>query len=74
MSLHEVPAAARLAESLRRQGRSVDLVLTEKKIGDKLKYAAKVAKYASVIGSSEVESGSYQLKDLESGTIETCKF
>lgn len=70
----EVPATARLAESLRQQGKTVDLVLTDKKIGDKLKYAAKVAQYAGVIGSSELESGSYQLKNLETGDVESCKF
>lgn len=64
---NELEAAAKLAKKLRQGGKTVDIVLTEKKLGDKLKYAAKVAKYAIVIGEEEAMSGRYAMKDLETG-------
>lgn len=64
---NELEAAAKLAKKLRQGGKTVDIVLTEKKLGDKLKYAAKVAKYAIVIGEEEAMSGKYVMKDLETG-------
>lgn len=63
----ELGAVARLAEKLRQEGKTVDIILTEKKLGDKLKYAAKVARYAIVIGEEEARSGRYVIKDLETG-------
>lgn len=69
ITANELAAAAKLADSLRRDGKTVDVVLTDKKLGDKLKYAAKVAKYAAVIGEEEARSGKYSLKNLETGEI-----
>ena len=56
-----------LAEKLRGSGKKVDINLTDKKIGDKFTYAAKIAKFASVIGGNEVETGNIEVKDLETG-------
>ena len=72
MSEYEIPAVARLAKKLRGESKRVDLVLTEKKMGDKLKYAAKVAAYAAVIGESEIETGEYKLRNLATGEEKTC--
>lgn len=67
ISANEYAAAAGLAKQLRAAGKVVDLVLTEKKLGDKLKYAARVANYVAVIGEEEVESGVYKFKNLKTG-------
>lgn len=64
---NEYAAGARFAEDLRNKGKTVDLVLTEKKLSDKLKYAGRVAKFAAVIGETEAESGHYKLRNLETG-------
>ena len=63
----ELPAVAELAAALRRQGTTVDIVLTAKKLGDKLKYASRVAKFAAVIGENEVLSRTYRQKDRATG-------
>lgn len=65
LSRNEYAACAKFAAELRRQGKAVDIVLTEKKLGDKLKYASRVARFAAVIGEDEVKSGTYQLKELK---------
>lgn len=56
-----------LAERLRGEGKTVDLVLSEKDLKDKMKYAAKVARYGIVIGENEVKSGEYRMKDFRMG-------
>lgn len=56
-----------LAEKLRGCGKKVDINLTDKKVGDKFTYAAKIAKFASVIGGNEVETGNIEVKNLETG-------
>lgn len=66
---NEVNVAGKLANQLRQAGKAVDVVLTEKKLGDKLKYAAKVARYAIVVGEEEAKSGVFQMKDLETGEV-----
>lgn len=56
-----------LARTWRETGKSVDIVLSDKKLGDKMKYASKTAKFAAVIGDNEVTTGKIKLKDLASG-------
>ncbi len=56
-----------LAEKLRGCGKTVDINMTDKKVGDKFTYAAKIAKFASVIGGNEVETGNIEVKNLETG-------
>lgn len=63
----------KLAENWRRDGKLVDVVLLDKKLGDKFKYAGKIAKYAAVIGENEVSSGEIQIKNLVSGEVEIVK-
>lgn len=59
--------AAEVAERLRAQGQSVDLCLSGKRLGDQLRYAAKVADFALIVGENEVASGVYSLKNLQTG-------
>ncbi len=67
LSQNEWSAAEKLAQSLRLEGHSIDVVLTEKKLGDKLNYAAKIAKYAIVLGENEIKTNQYTLKNLQTG-------
>ena len=67
ISENEVEYAFEVAGKLREKGSSVDVVLTDKKLGDKLTYAAKIAKYGVVIGEDEVKSGALKAKDFETG-------
>ena len=50
-------------------GLSVDVVLSDKKLGDKMKYAAKVAKKAVVIGPEEIAAKQHNIKDLATGDV-----
>ncbi len=62
--------ALSLAEELRRLGHSVDIVWGEKKLGDKIKYAAKVAQKLLAIGEDEVSANEFEVKDLATGEKE----
>ncbi len=66
-SENEIEFSCKLAEELRESGKSVDLVLSEKKLGDKFSYAGKLAKFAAVIGENEISSGKISIKNLETG-------
>lgn len=65
----EVAYALNLATKLRKAGRTVDVILTDKKLGDKLTYASKVARKGIVVGENEVQSGTLKLKDFATGEI-----
>ena len=56
-----------LAEKFRAEGKTVDIVFSGKKLGDKLKYASKVARFGIVIGEDEVKTGNYRIKNFETG-------
>ncbi len=64
---NEFATANRLAEALRPKDYKVDVVLTDKKLGDKMKYASKVAAYGIVIGEEEARTGKYQIKNFQTG-------
>lgn len=64
ITANEIAVAERVAQELRAGGKTVDLVLSEKKLGDKLKYASRVAQYVAVIGEDEAQSGKYELREL----------
>lgn len=68
-SAAEFATAEELAEGLRQDGKKVDIVLTEKRLGDKMKYAAKVADFAIVIGEDEVKTGEFKMKNLATGEM-----
>lgn len=56
-----------LAEKLRGCNKKIDINFTDRKIGDKFTYAAKIAKFASVIGENEVKTGNIEIKNLKTG-------
>ncbi|MBR1875052.1 histidine--tRNA ligase [Candidatus Saccharibacteria bacterium] len=66
-SENEYEYTFRLADNLRGSGKKVDINLTDKKVGDKFAYSGKIAKFASVIGEREVETGNIEIKNLETG-------
>ena len=67
ISVNEQPAALQLAAKLRKNGYSVDLILTDKRLGDRMTHAAKIATSAVVIGENEVKTGEYSAKNLITG-------
>ncbi|MBR2836812.1 histidine--tRNA ligase [Candidatus Saccharibacteria bacterium] len=60
----ELEFALDVAAELREKGASVTVVMSGRRLGDKLKYAADVAQKGIVIGESEVESGEYTVKEF----------
>ena len=62
ISENENQYALRVAKEMREKGLSVTVVATDKKLGDKMKYASKIAKAAIVIGENEVAAGTYEIK------------
>ena len=56
-----------LAETLRSCAKKVDINFTDKKIGDKFTYAAKIANFAAVIGENETQTGNIEIKKLATG-------
>jgi len=72
LSSEFVPDAQRLGATLRLKGLTVAVNLTDRKIGDQLKYADKLRiPHVIVIGADEVGSGSYKLKELKTGAEKT---
>ncbi len=65
----ENEAAMALASQLRANGYSTDLILTNKRLGDRMTHAAKIAASAIVIGEHEVTTGDYYTKNLLTGEI-----
>lgn len=63
----ELSASFDLATQLRQAGERIDVVMTDKKLGDKLRYASKIARYAIILGEEEVKNRSYKLRNLETG-------
>ena len=63
----EYLTAETVAEKLRKEYYKVDVVLTDKKLGDKIKYASKVAQYMIIIGEDEVRTQKFSAKNLETG-------
>lgn len=67
ISENEYMAAEKLAQKLRQDKKTVDVVLTDKRLGDKLTYAAKIANYAVVVGEDEAKTGDFKIKNLRTG-------
>ncbi|MBI4155760.1 MAG: histidine--tRNA ligase [Candidatus Zambryskibacteria bacterium] len=60
--------AQKLRQSLREQGLNVAVNLTDKKVGDQIKIADKQKiPYIVVVGENEVSSGTYSIKNMETG-------
>ena len=66
--------AYRLAEKLRKEDSTTDVILANKKLGDLMKHAAKIAKYGIVIGENEVKSHTVKIKDFATGQQTDFKF
>ena len=69
ISENEYEAIFELADKLREQGKTVDVDLSDRKLGDKFNRASKIAKYATVIGNDEVLSQKFTAKNLQTGEI-----
>ena len=67
VSEHEFDEAFNVATKLRTKNRSATLVLTDKKLGDRLAYAAKLAKQGIVIGEEEVRTKNLRAKNFSTG-------
>ena len=71
LSSNEFEDAFELANELRGKGKTVDVDLTDRKLGDRFNRAGKIADYAVVLGSNEVISQKYVAKNLKTGeTVE----
>ena len=68
-SKNEVKECFKLANNLReKNSSSVDVMLYfDKKLGDRLKYASKVSKFAAIVGEDEIKTGKILVKNLETG-------
>ena len=69
VSEHEFDEAMNVAAKLRAKNLSTTVVLTTKKIGDKLSYASKLARFGIVIGESEIGAKTLQAKNFETGDL-----
>ncbi len=69
VSEHEFDEAMNVAAKLRAKNLSTTVVLTTKKLGDKLTYASKLAKFGIVIGESEIGAKTLQAKNFETGDL-----
>ena len=71
LSQNEYEASFELARKLRAENKTVDIDLTERKLGDRFNRAGKIANFAVVIGNDEVIAQKYKAKNLKTGeTIE----
>ncbi len=67
VSENECEYAFKVANELREKNNKVTVVLSERKLGDKMSYAAKLARYGVVIGEVETQSEKLEVKDFETG-------
>lgn len=63
----EYPTAETLAGKLRQKHYKVDVALTNKKLGDKIKYASKIAQFMIIVGEDEARTQKFSVKNLETG-------
>jgi histidyl-tRNA synthetase len=67
ISANEYEASFELADKLRAKNFTVDIDLSDRRLGDKFNRAGKIADYAIVIGNDEVISQKYNAKNLQTG-------
>lgn len=60
----ELPFAVEVAEKLLTEGNVVTVVASGKRLGDKLKYAAAIARQGVVLGETEAKSGQYEIRNF----------
>ena len=63
----EFPFAEEVARLIRRENDSVEVDRTEKKLGDRLRRAAKFARNTIVIGEDEVANRTVKIRNMETG-------
>ena len=62
-----------LADYFRADDKVVDVILANKKLGDLMKHAAKIAKFGVVVGENEIKSNTFKIKDFATGEQEELK-
>lgn len=62
--------ALKTCTEIRRSGKSADFDMQNRKFAKQLEKAAKVAKFAVILGEDEIEGNFYTVKNLETGTQE----
>lgn len=67
VSEHEYDESLNVADKLRAKGYNTTVVFLDKKLGDKLNYASKLARNGIVIGEEEVNSKELKVKNFETG-------
>lgn len=68
----ERPYCMELAKMFREKEKiAVDVIFSEKKLGDRIKYAAQIAQKMVIIGENEMQSGVFSVKDLATGEVAT---
>ena len=67
ISEDELEYSFNLAAKLRASGHTVDIALTDKKLGDKLTYASKISAQGIVVGETEVQTGEIKAKNFATG-------
>lgn len=65
ISDQEVPYALKVAQDLQAQNHSASLIVTNKKLGDKLNLAATLSSNAIVIGENEAKTGTYEVRQFK---------
>ena len=60
-----------VGQKLRDKNLSTTIVLTDKKLNDKLNYASKIAKHGIVIGEAEIGAKTLQAKNFITGEENT---
>ena len=65
ISENENAYSLEVAREMREKGKSALVVASSKKLGDKMKYASKLAKNAIVIGDAEVATKKYKIKEFK---------
>jgi len=74
LSASERPTAQTLADTLRKDSINTSIDLSNKKIGDQLKYASKQSiPFVIIIGEDEVKSGVFSIKNLTTGEEQKLK-
>ena len=72
LSSDELKTSFYLAEKLRQKQLSVDVDFNhDKKLGDRIKRAAKLSSQAIIIGEEEAKSGNFQVKNLITGGVQS---
>lgn len=71
ISEHEFDEAMNVGQKLRDKNLSTTIVLTDKKLNDKLNYASKIAKHGIVIGEAEIGAKTLQAKNFITGEENT---